>query len=293
MCSKVLNSTIYYFIITKIELIFYVIYMREDYVHGYSEEEANRLKDQANTLAKLMHDDTKYSDGSKILEVGCGVGAQTIMLAENSPDAQITSIDISEDSIKQAKALVEQNGFSNVEFQIADLFDLPFEDGSFDHIFVCFVLEHLQDPITALKSVKKVLKTGGSITVIEGDHGSCYFYPESEEAVKAWDCLIECQKRFDCNPMIGREIYPLLMNSGFKDILVHPKIVYVDSCKPDLVDGFNKKTIIAMVEGVKEQVLELGLMDAESWEKGIGDLYKTTESDGVFFYNFFKGKGIK
>lgn len=63
--------------------------------------------------------------------------------------------------------------------------------------------------------------------------------------------------------------------------------------KPELVDGFNKKIIIAMVEGVKEQAIDLGLMDRKSWEKGIKDLYKTTEINGVFFYNFFKGKGIK
>jgi len=267
--------------------------MRDDYVHGYSEEEANRLKDQANTLANLMHDDTKYPADSLVLEAGCGVGAQTIMLAKNSPQAHITSIDISQESIKQARDLIEKNGFKNVEFQTADLFNLPFEDESFDHVFVCFVLEHLQDPIAALKSLKRVLKKGGSITVIEGDHGSCYFYPETKEAVKAWNCLIECQTGFDCNPMIGREIYPLLKNSGFKDVQVTPKIVYVDSSKPELVEGFNKKTIIAMVEGVKDQAIASGLIDAESWEKGIKDLYKTTEPDGVFFYNFFKGKGIK
>ena len=67
----------------------------------------------------------------------------------------------------------------------------------------------------------------------------------------------------------------------------------MDSSKPDLVEGFNKKTIIAMVEGVKEQAISSGMMDAESWEKGINDLYKTTGPDGVFFYNFFKGTAIK
>lgn len=270
-----------------------MIFMSNDYVHGYSEEEANRLVDQANTLANLLHEGTEYPARSKILEAGCGVGAQTVRLAKNSPDAQITSIDISEDSIKQAKELVEQNGFSNVEFQKADLLNLPFEDESFDHIFVCFVLEHLKDPITALESLRRVLKKGGSITVIEGDHGSCYFYPETKEAVKAWECLIECQKSLSCNPMMGREIYPLLKNSGFKNVHVSPKIVYVDSSKPDLVEGFNKKTIIAMVEGVKEQAIASGMMNVESWEKGMKDLYKTTEPDGVFFYNFFKGIGIK
>ena len=270
-----------------------MIIMGNDYVHGYSEEESNRLLDQANTLANLLHEGTKYPAGSKVLEAGCGVGAQTIRLAKSSPDAEITSIDISEDSIMQAKELVEQNGFSNVEFQRADLLNLPFDDETFDHIFVCFVLEHLKDPIAALESLRRVLKKGGSITVIEGDHGSCYFYPETEESVKAWKCLIECQTGLDCNPMIGREIYPLLKNSGFESVQVSPKIVYVDASKPDLVEGFNKRTIIAMVEGVKEQAISSGMMDAESWEKGITDLYKTTEPDGVFFYNFFKGIAVK
>ncbi len=270
-----------------------MIIMREDYVHGYSEVEAGRLADQANTLSNLLHDGTKYPAGSKVLEAGCGVGAQTVILAKNSPDAGITSIDISESSINQAKELIRENKIVNVEFTRADLHNLPFEDKSFDHIFVCFVLEHLKDPLDALNNLRRVLKDGGSITVIEGDHGSCYFYPETKEAKMVWECLIECQKRFGCNPMIGREIYPLMTGSGFKEVQVQPKVVYVDSSKPELVDGFNKKTIIAMVEGVKEQALDMNMVDNESWQKGINDLYKTTESDGVFFYNFFKGTGIK
>lgn len=266
---------------------------KSDYIHGYSKKETIRLVDQANTLAELLHHDAKYPPGDKILEAGCGVGAQTVILAKNSPDAQITSIDISKDSINQAKALIEEERISNVKFQIADIFDLPFEDESFDHVFVCFVLEHLKNPSKALESVKRVLKKGGSITVIEGDHGSCYFYPESREALKDWRCLIRVQKHLKCNPLIGREIYPLLLQAKFKNIEVTPRMVYVDSSKPELVEGFIKKTIIAMVEGVKEQALALKLVDEKSWEKGIKDLHKTTEPDGVFCYNFFKGVGIK
>lgn len=56
--------------------------MREDYVHGYSDEEAGRLVDQANTLSTLLHDGTHYLEGSKVLEAGCGVGAQTVILAK-------------------------------------------------------------------------------------------------------------------------------------------------------------------------------------------------------------------
>ena len=129
--------------------------MKDDYVHGYSKTESDRLVDQANTLADLLHKDMQYPEGSKVLEVGCGVGAQTLMLAKNNPESQITSIDISRKSINQAKTLLKNKKIYNVQFQVADLFNLPFKEESFDHIFVCFVLEHLKDPITALESLKK------------------------------------------------------------------------------------------------------------------------------------------
>ncbi len=267
--------------------------MREDYVHGYSEREATRLVDQSKTLSNLMHHDTSYPDGSLVLEAGCGVGAQTITLARNSPKAEITSVDISEPSLSHAKNLIEKEGVSNVHFQVADIMNLPFDDETFDHVFICFVLEHLPDPVRALLSLKRVLKKGGSITVIEGDHGSCYFYPETDAAVKAWECLIKIQKDLNCNPLMGRELYPLLSEAGFENVQIDPRIVYVDASKPELVEGFIKKTIIAMVEGVRDQAIETDIIDQLSWEKGIEGLYKSAEPSGTFFYNFFKGMARK
>ncbi|MEW6010057.1 MAG: class I SAM-dependent methyltransferase [Euryarchaeota archaeon] len=164
--------------------------MKNDYVHGYSNEEATRLHDQAKTLSDLLHNNIKFPAGSRVLEAGCGVGAQTILLAKNSPDAQIISIDLFEESLNQARNLIKKEGIKNVEFVKADIMDLPFEKESFEHIFVCFVLEHTLDPIQTLKKLNKVLKPGGTITVIEGDHGSCYFHPESEQALKTWKYLI-------------------------------------------------------------------------------------------------------
>lgn len=260
------------------------------YVHGYSKKESNRLADQAGTLAELLHVDTIYPSESKVLEAGCGIGAQTSILARNNPHARFVSIDISQDSLKKAKKSVKAE---NVIFRQADIFDLPFEAESFDHIFVCFVLEHLQKPIDALVNLKKVLKKGGSITVIEGDHGSFYCYPESKEALMAVKCLIDVQASLKGNSLIGRQLYPLLNAAEFKEAVVSPRIVYVDSSKPGLVEGFSKNTFIAMVEGVKEQALSLNLIDEDTWNKGINDLYRATEEDGTFCYTFFKGRAVK
>ena len=157
---------------------------QREYVHGYSERELIRLYDQANTLAELLHHDTVYPSGSEVLEVGCGVGAPTVHLARNSPDAQITAIELSENALAKARALLETAGLQNVRLHQADLFALPHQSDQFDHVFVCFVFEHLQDPLAALACLKRVLKPGGSITVIEGDQGSTYFYPESEAALQ-------------------------------------------------------------------------------------------------------------
>jgi len=234
-----------------------------------------------------------YPPGSRVLEAGCGVGAQTVILARNSPEASITSIDISAESIEKSRQLAENEGLTNVWFQVADIFNLPYEDETFDHVFICFVLEHLKSQLDALQSVKRVIKKGGTITVIEGDHGSSYFYPRSDEGMRTIQCLIDIQELLGGNSLIGRELYPLLNKAGFKNVSISPRMVYVDSSKPELVEGFTKNTFNAMVEGVREKALELKMIDEETWNKGISDLYRAAGEDGTFCYTFFKGTATR
>jgi SAM-dependent methyltransferase len=262
--------------------------MTGDYVHGYSAPEGIRLFDQASTLCELLHGDTRYAAGSSVLEVGCGVGAQSVILARNSPQARFTSIDISSESVRQARERIRDADIPNVTFRQADIFDLPFRNGSFDHIFVCFVLEHLDDPEKALANLRLMLKPGGSMTVIEGDHGSAFFHPEGAAARRAIESLIALQARTGGDALIGRRLFPLLTKAGFSAVTVSPRMVYVDASRPSLVDGFTKKIFMAMIEGVRERVLSLGLMEPHSWRQGIEELRRTTEADGVFCYTFFK-----
>ena len=264
-----------------------------DYVHGYSAEEGSRLTDQATTLTELLHADTRYPAGRLVLEAGCGAGAQTVILAANSPQAAFTSIDISGESLAEAQHQVQAAGFSNVTFERASIFDLPFGPACFDHVFVCFVLEHLPDPAGTLEALRRVLKPGGSITVIEGDHGSAYFHPDSVHARRAIQCLVDLQRQAGGDSLIGRQLYPLLVQAGYRDVTVSPRMVYADATRPALVDGFTRKTFTAMVDGVGEQAVGQGLMDAASWATGIRDLYRAAEADGTFCYTFFKAAGLK
>lgn len=262
------------------------------YVHGYQGREAARLDDQASALIELLHHGTQYPAGSSVLEVGCGVGSQTVTLAGRSPDAKFTAIDVASDSLAVAERRAHSAGLANVEFRHADIYSLAGDSAVFDHAFVCFVLEHLDDPTAALQVMRGLLKPGGSITVIEGDHGSAFFAPDSAAARAAIDCLVELQRRARGDGLIGRRLYPLLTGAGYASVSVRPLFVYVDESRPDLVDAFTLRTFTAMIEGVRQTAVTAGLLTADAFDAGIADLRRTAEPGGVFCYTFFKAVAV-
>ena len=84
-----------------------------------------------------------------------------------------------------------------------------------------------------------------------------------------------------------------MVDAGLDDVSVSPRMVYVDSSRPDLVDGFTRKTFTAMIEGVREPAIAAGLIEPERFDAGVRDLHRTAEADGVFCYTFFKGVAAK
>ena len=262
-------------------------------MHGYHRAESERLRDQAGVLIDLLHADTAYAPGCDVLEAGCGVGAQTIPLARRNPHARFTSIDIAAHSIAEAKRSTRRAGIRNVAFLQADVFALPFGERAFDHVFVCFLLEHLERAVDALTLLRRVLKPGGTITVIEGDHGSTFFHPDSDAARAVIGCLVELQRRTGGDALIGRRLYPLLSAAGFDAVRVSPRPVYADAGHAALVDGFTRKTFTAMIESIREPALSAGLIAPAMFDAGVRDLHRTTEADGVFCYTFFKAVGTR
>jgi SAM-dependent methyltransferase len=264
------------------------------YVHGYTSRETRRLLEQALILEDLLHSDTAYPGGSKVLEAGCGVGGQTQILCRRNPESEFTCIDISAESIQKAESMAAESGFTNAFIQQADINSLPFLPTSFDHVFVCFVLEHLSNPVSALKKLTDLLKPGGTLTLIEGDHGSGFWTPESPESRMVWDGLVKSQKALGHDPDIGRRIFPFLRETGLDIEFVEPRWVYADQSNPDLLDGVINKIIAPMVFSAENQVLETGLMKKEVWEKGLNDIRNVAlHPDGTFFYTWFKGVGVK
>lgn len=263
------------------------------YIHGYSQREAQRLRDQATSVSEFLHFDSIWEAGSRVLEVGCGVGAQTRIIAAKNPDVHFTSIDISELSLELARKTIAEERLKNVDFILQDVRTLRKKKvDQFDHIFICFFLEHIPSPLDVLKQVRGLLKLGGTITVIEGDHGSTYFHPDDPHARAVVKAQVQLQKQRGGNANIGRALYPLLDKAGYQEITVSPRQIYVDRSKPALVEGFIKNTFTAMIQGMSEDLLKEGLVSQTAYKRGIDGLLRTSVADGTFSYTFFKGTAV-
>lgn len=264
-----------------------------DYVHGYSDSETVRLDDQARILRRLLHDDIRYPEGSRVLEAGCGTGAQTAILADNNPLTHFTSVDCAEDSLAEAASMVAGRGYTNVTLEHQDIYKLNYPTDYFDHLFCCFVLEHLPDPGLALQKLKKVLKPGGTITVIEGDHGSFFCHPPSDHIDAAVDSLVQLQHRKGGDALIGRRLFPLLCSAGYESVQVSPRTVYADNSKPEVVSGFSQNTFIAMVAAIKDEAIDRGCISEKRWQQAMADFDLTVGPEGTFCYTFFKAVAVK
>ncbi len=131
------------------------------------------------------------------------------------------------------------------------------------------------------------------MTVIEGDHGSTLFHPDSAAARDAIRCQVALQHRAGGDALIGRRVYPLMAVAGLRDVRVSPRLVYVDASRPDLADGFIKRTFTAMIAGVRDAAVAAGLTTAAAFDAGLRELHRTAGPDGTFCYTFFKGVGVR
>jgi ubiquinone/menaquinone biosynthesis C-methylase UbiE len=264
-----------------------------DYISGYSERRFIRFLEGNPSLLPVLYQNMVYTPGSYVLDAACGSGIQTCYLARMSPDTNFTGMDTSRSSIIKASKMKKKSKIRNIKFRVGDVFDLPFEEETFDHVIFSFGLEYVKNPERAVRELKRVLRQGGTITLISGDLGSCVFWPETSDSLDLWDAMLRAHEFQGGDSSAGRKIYPLLHQTGFRFIHVTPATVYIDANDPELREGFLTRTMIPMVQEMKPRMLALGLIHETNCNGGIQDFIATSEALGTFVFTFFRGTGIK
>jgi ubiquinone/menaquinone biosynthesis C-methylase UbiE len=162
-----------------------------DYVHGYDTPEQQRLVEQAEHWRyRLIRDGTELEPGTRLLEVGCGVGAVLAVLGQEFPGVELFGIDVESKQLDFARRHLARAG---VEASLvnADALALPFDDESFDHVWMMWFLEHVADPPSALREARRVLVPGGAITAIEVDYSTT----RAEPSTAAFEALVAAMVR--------------------------------------------------------------------------------------------------
>jgi ubiquinone/menaquinone biosynthesis C-methylase UbiE len=129
--------------------------------------------------------------GMRVLDLGCGPGSITLGLAEAVAPGEMVGVDVQPSQVAQAQALSAARGVMNVRFEVADVYRLPFPDGSFDALFAHAVLMHLREPARALVEVRRVLRPGGIVGVRDSD----FSQNTSMESEKIETPLRTCEPR--------------------------------------------------------------------------------------------------
>jgi ubiquinone/menaquinone biosynthesis C-methylase UbiE len=153
--------------------------------------------------------------GMRLLDCGCGPGSITVDLAQAVAPGEAVGIDLREDALAQGRALARERRIANVTFQAASVYQLPYPDGSFDAVFACAVLQHLSEPLAALKEMRRVLKPGGVIGIVDGSSTITFRYPTNSFLDK-WDGLRALEREHTMGrPLKTLPLRALLREAGF------------------------------------------------------------------------------
>lgn len=170
----------------------------------------------ANSAAYLL---PHIKPNSKILDIGCGPGTITTDLARLAPTGHVTGLEYVPDPLPQARSHAEQNGVTNVDFQVGDIHSLNFPDNSFDIVHVHQVLQHVADPVHALQEMRRVAKADGGI-VAARESAVLSWYPENAGIEKWLDLSARVGKAKGGNPHPGRVLHVWAREAGFEDLRI-------------------------------------------------------------------------
>ncbi len=190
----------------------------ERYSHGY--EAAAELMAQRTARTHAAFFLPHLSPGMSLLDCGCGPGTTTVGLAEILAPGEVVGIDIGESQIELARAHAAERQVSNVHFQVANILELPFPEDSFDAAFAHTVLQHVGEPIAALKEMRRVLKLGGVVGIREEDWGSLLYAPYMPLVEEAYDLFIKHWQHNGGDPYLPRRYRELLREAGFTRVEV-------------------------------------------------------------------------
>lgn len=205
------------------------------YIHTFSAEEQARLVAQAEFLEPYIFPTIDLTSCDRVLEIGCGVGAELQILHRRFPRAQLTGVDFAPAQLAKARELLrEELAAGAVQLQAGSAYQLPFADASFDGVCLVWVLEHLAEPQRALREARRVLRPGGVLSVTEVFNAGLRVVPPCPAMADYWQAFNTLQRELGGAPDIGADLANLAVAAGFEAIQFRTLPVRLDAGMTDM-----------------------------------------------------------
>jgi SAM-dependent methyltransferase len=186
------------------------------YTHGHHDSvlRSHRWRTVENSAAYLS---PRIVPGMSLLDVGCGPGTLTVDLARLTDPGRVVGVDVAESIVDQARRDAATN-HPNVEFQTADVYELGFESDTFDIVHAHQVLQHLDDPVAALREMRRVCRPGGVVAVRDADYAAMAWAPEDARLDRWMGVYRSVAVANGGQPDAGRHLLGWAMQAGLTNI---------------------------------------------------------------------------
>ncbi|MFC3495014.1 class I SAM-dependent methyltransferase [Glycomyces rhizosphaerae] len=186
------------------------------YIHGHHESvlRSHTWRTAENSAAYLL---PELRADSTILDIGCGPGTISADFAALVPDGHVTAVDYAPAIVEQAAKEAESRGLTNIAFTVADIHNLEFADDSFDVAHAHQVLQHVGDPVQALREMRRVTKPGGVVAARDSDYRAFTWFPDSKGLTDWLDLYEEVARAGGGEPDAGRRLKSWALQAGFPE----------------------------------------------------------------------------
>lgn len=259
------------------------------YIHGYLDEEQERLRDQALVIEKPIYDFIDFSSVNELLEIGSGVGAQTEILLRRFPHLQVTGVEFESKQIAKALENMAALGYGpdKVQFiqQDARMLHLPKQ---YDGAFLCWVLEHIPDPIRVIQGMKPFLRPGAMVSITEVFNKTFYTYPYRQAVMDYWETFNRYQAELGGDPQVGVRLGDMLQEAGYSQISLRSGGFHLDSRNP----GERKrvfeywKNLMGSGAPLLVKAGKVTESDVKAMREAMDELREM--ADSVFYYRFIQ-----
>lgn len=262
------------------------------YIHGFNQTERERLISQNDTLSKYIYERIDLRNVTKLLEIGCGVGAQMIYVLKKYPHLHVTGVDIEESQLQQARKNLDLAGIDPQQYSlISSQQFLSSPSSKYDGLLIIWVLEHVANPEELLSSYLPYIISGSPFFITEVKHSNLKMNPHNNLITRFWNDCIDYQKELGGDANVGERLEQILDNCGVKEFYTKPFELSFDESTPDKKQEIFKYWIMLMKSAAIERI-QKGDFSKSEWQEVEDIMTKRIKNpNSSFYYAFIQAFG--